>query len=120
MCTLYFLHKLNNYKSLNVYGFTFFLDGYSKDYRNYNSKGVMERMDITKNHKQDPQLKLFKNEITKNKKIIVDKYILDLIDINKNVTFIIKTCYRPKLAERLFQSIKDMLIHVILILQFFC
>lgn len=106
MCALYFLHKLNNFKRLNIYGFTFFLDGYSKDYRNYDSKGVMDRMDKTKNHKQYPQLKLFKNEIIKNEKIIVNKYILDLMDINKNVTFIIKTCYRPKLAERLFESIR--------------
>ena len=94
-------HILNfDIKELYIKGFSFFLDGYLSDYRDYinGSKCVNENDSVdkvidfmikkNKNHDQEKQWKLFKNIYKENKeKINLDETLKKILDLEKFPNF---------------------------------
>lgn len=64
---------------LYITGITFFKGGYTKEYREYNEEQVMARMNAHGNHKQEPQIDLMKSVYSSDKRIVVDKFLKEIL-----------------------------------------
>ena len=75
------MHLLEfNLKELFVCGMTFFRDGYHKEYKNWDMNEVHRRAHSKKGHQQPQQESYFKNVIMKDKRVVVEPNMLDIIN----------------------------------------
>jgi hypothetical protein len=113
---------------LYITGFTFFKGGYYKEYRRYNEKEVLERMDKYGLHDQEKQMIHMKEVLLNDNRVKMDKNLMEIvmeykpestktvknisINTNMNSKTEITTEKEMKISDEPSKSVKDTKINI--------